>query len=109
MPGLRLRHLTRGLCRDRALRVQVSITLFVDEADKMETDAKEIVGEGCLSGRFGPHQLPPGWIVWMAGNRAGDRSGSTKELVHLINRRREIDVTDDLESLLNWMNENGCM
>jgi hypothetical protein len=70
--------------------------IFVDEADKMEVDVKKIMGEMALSGRCGPHRLPAGWIVWMAGNRSQDRSGSTKELDFLINRRFEIDVTDDL-------------
>jgi hypothetical protein len=70
--------------------------IFIDEADKMDGDVKKVVGEMALSGRCGPHKLPKGWIVWMAGNRSQDRSGSTKELDHLINRRLELDVTDDL-------------
>ncbi len=45
----------------------------------------------------------------MAGNRASDRSGSTKELDHLINRRMEIDVTDDLPSWLDWAVTAGVM
>lgn len=76
--------------------------IFIDEADKMDVDVKKVVGEMALSGRCGPHQLPPGWVVWMAGNRQGDRSGSTKELDHLINRRGEIDVTDDLKGWEEW-------
>jgi hypothetical protein len=70
--------------------------IFVDEADKMDVDVKKVIGEMALSGRCGPHVVPEGWVVWMAGNRSQDRSGSTKELDHLINRRFEIDVTDDL-------------
>lgn len=76
--------------------------IVVDEADKMDVDIKKIIGEAALSGRLGPHRLPPGWVVWMAGNRQQDRSGSTKELDHLINRRMEIDVTDDIESWNEW-------
>jgi hypothetical protein len=81
--------------------------VFVDEADKADVDVKKVLGEGAESGRFGPHKLPPGWIVWTAGNSIKDRSGSTKELDHLINRRMEIDVTDDLNSWNNWADENG--
>lgn len=81
--------------------------IFVDEADKMDTDVKKVIGEAALSGRLGPHRLPPGWVVWMAGNTAEHRSGSTKELDHLINRRMEIDISDDLESWLNWASVNG--
>lgn len=81
--------------------------IFVDEADKMDVDVKKVVGEMALSGRCGPHILPPGWVVWMAGNRQTDRSGSTKELDHLINRRGEIDVTDDLAGWEQWAIQNG--
>ncbi len=80
--------------------------LFIDEADKMEADLKKIAGEGAESGRFGPHLLPPGWVVWMAGNRATDRSGSTKEFDHLINRRLEIPITDDIDSWVEWAFKN---
>lgn len=81
--------------------------VFIDEADKMDVDVKKVVGEMALSGRCGPHRLPPGWVVWMAGNRQGDRSGSTKELDHLINRRFEIDVTDDVKGWEEWCLRNG--
>ena len=80
--------------------------LYIDEADKMATEVKKIMGEGALSGRFGPHRLPPGWVVWMSGNRTKDRSGATKELDHLINRRMQIEITDDLDSLMTWMEAN---
>lgn len=81
--------------------------IFIDEADKMDVDVKKVVGEMALSGRCGPHRLPPGWVVWMAGNRQGDRSGSTKELDHLINRRFEIDVTDDVKGWEEWCLRNA--
>jgi hypothetical protein len=81
--------------------------IIVDEADKMDTDVKKVIGEAALSGRLGPHTLAGGWVVWMAGNRAQDRSGSTKELDHLINRRMEIDITSDLQSFLDWSAANG--
>lgn len=81
--------------------------ILVDEMDKADVDVKKVIGEAALTGRLGPHQLPPGWVVWMAGNRQKDRSGSTKELDHLINRRMEIDVDDDIESWNTWANTNN--
>jgi hypothetical protein len=84
-------------------------TIVVDEEDKCDVDVKKMLGEGRYSGRFGPHELPPGWQVWGAGNRASDRSGGTKELDHLINRRMEINITDDLRSLIHWMNRNDAL
>lgn len=80
--------------------------IIIDEADKMDADVKKVIGEAALSGRLGPHVLPKGWLVWMAGNRAKDRSGSTKELDHLINRRIEIDIDDDIASWLEWAAQN---
>ena len=80
--------------------------IFIDEADKADVDIKKLLGEMALSGRCGPHRLPNGWVVWMAGNRAQDRSGSTKELDHLINRRFEISITDDLAGFEKFCTEN---
>jgi len=80
--------------------------IFIDEADKMDVDLKKVMGEMALSGRCGPHKLPEGWVVWMAGNRSEDRSGSTKELDHLINRRYEINVDDDIEGWEEWAHKN---
>lgn len=81
--------------------------IFVDEADKMDVDIKKCIGEAALSKRLGPHDLPPGWVVWMAGNREGDRSGSTRELDHLINRRIEVPIKDDYASWEAWAFKNG--
>lgn len=81
--------------------------IFVDEADKMDVDIKKCIGEAALSGRLGPHTLPPGWVIWMAGNREGDRSGSTRELDHLINRRMEVDIRDDYAGWEAWAFKNG--
>ncbi|MGZ3675126.1 MAG: ATP-binding protein [Ktedonobacterales bacterium] len=87
--------------------------IFVDEADKTPVECKKVLGEGAESGRLGSHVLPgprdgdTGWRVWMAGNRADDRSGSTKELDHLINRRMEVPIMPDMDSLINWMSRNG--
>lgn len=81
--------------------------VFIDEVDKADVDVKKILGEMAYSGKCGPHRLPPGWVVWMAGNRQGDRSGSTKELDHLINRRFEIDVTDDIKGWEEWALKNN--
>jgi len=83
--------------------------VFVDEADKCDVDVKKILGEGAYSNKFGPHILPNGWRVWTAGNRASDRSGSTKELDHLINRRKHIPISDDVVSLVDFSNKSGAL
>jgi hypothetical protein len=81
--------------------------IFVDEEDKAPLDVKKVLGEMKLSGRFGPHVLPKNWVVWGAGNRAEDRSGSTKDLDHLINRRVEINMMPHLQSWKDWAFKAG--
>ena len=76
--------------------------ILVDEADKLGMDEKKIVGEAALSKMLGSHKFPAGWVVMFAGNRMSDRSGSTRELDHLINRRIKIEITDDVESWIEW-------
>lgn len=76
--------------------------VFVDEADKMGLDEKKIVGEAALTKRLGNHNFPPGWVAMFAGNTSASRSGSTKELMHMINRRIEIPIKDDVESWKAW-------
>jgi hypothetical protein len=76
--------------------------LLIDEADKLGLDEKKIVGEAALSKVIGTHRLPPGWVVIFCANRMSDRSGSTRELDHLINRRIRIEITDDVEAWVEW-------
>lgn len=97
------------LADDYPLESYAGGLIFIDEWDKMDIESKKITGEAALSGRLASHQLPPGWVVWGAGNRSQDRSGSTKELDHLINRRREIEVQDDMVSLLEWGVRNALL
>lgn len=83
--------------------------VFVDEYDKAPVEVKKILGEGCYSKRLGAHSLPPGWCIWMAGNTSADRSGSTKELDHLINRTTFIRVEPDMEAWTDWATKNGAL
>jgi len=83
--------------------------IFVDEADKMPLDEKKILGDARLSKIFASHRLPPGWVVWSAGNRAKDRAGSTKEFDHDINRQMRLNISDDLQGLAAFMREIGCL
>lgn len=83
--------------------------ILVDEADKLGVDEKKIVGEAALSKVLGNHRFPPGWVVIFAGNRMSDKSGSTRELRHLINRRIKIEVTDDVESWADWARGDGLL
>ena len=76
--------------------------LLIDEYDKLGLDEKKIVGEAALSKMLGNHRLPPGWVVMFAGNRLSNRSGSTRDLDHMIMRRISLEVTDDVEVTVEY-------
>jgi hypothetical protein len=75
--------------------------LLIDEYDKLGLDEKKIVGEAALSKILGTHRLPPGWVVMFAANNMTDRSGSTRDLDHMIMRRITIELQDDVECTIN--------
>lgn len=80
--------------------------LFLDEYGQGEADVKRASAELLLNHQLGPWKLPPGWTVFAASNRQGDRSGVTKSLDFVINRRQEIHITDDVASWTEWANGN---
>lgn len=83
--------------------------LFLDEFGQGQTDVKAAAAELFLNKRIGKWRLPDGWMVVAASNRTSDRSGVTKALDFVINRRQEIHVQDDLEGLLDWMDKNDIL
>ena len=80
--------------------------LFLDEFGQGQTDVKAAAAELLLNRRLGSWRLPDGWSVVAASNRTSDRSGVTKSLDFVINRRMEIHITDDLASWERWALEN---
>ena len=80
--------------------------LFLDEFGQGEADVKRASAELLLNRQLGPHKLPDGWSVVAASNRANDRSGVTKSFDFVINRRLQIDITDDLPSWEDWAVKN---
>lgn len=81
--------------------------LFLDEYGQGEADVKRASAELLLNGQLGEHKLPPGWSVVAASNRASDRSGVTRSFDFVINRRLQIEITDDLQSWEEWALRNG--
>lgn len=76
--------------------------LFLDEYGQGEADVKRASAELLLNRRIGPWELPRGWGVIAASNRAADRSGVTKEFDFVINRRMEIEITPDVNAWTDW-------
>jgi hypothetical protein len=83
------------------------VVIIIEEADKMDIEVKKVMGEMCLSRRLGPHRLRDTDVIWMNGNFPQNRSGSTKELDHLINRRCQLHVRFDFDSWELWCAKHG--
>lgn len=81
--------------------------LILDEYGQGETDVKRASAELLLKGRLGKFALPPGWGVIAMSNFVTDRSGVTKELDFVINRRAEFTITDDINAWTHWATDAG--
>lgn len=81
--------------------------LFLDEYGQGSPETKRTAAELLLNRRIGKWQLPTGWSVIAASNRASDRSGVSKNFDFIINRRLEVHIQDDVEAWVSWANENG--
>lgn len=81
--------------------------LFLDEFGQGQQDVKAAAAELLLNRRLGKWELPRGWSVIAASNRQKDRSGVTKSLDFVINRRVEIEISDDLAGWEVWAFAKG--
>ncbi|CAB4144576.1 hypothetical protein UFOVP470_43 [uncultured Caudovirales phage] len=77
--------------------------LFFDEFGQADPDVKKAAAPIILDRQIGRHKLPKGWVVWLASNRASDRSGVTRNMDHIINRTCEQHVEGHPEDLMNYM------
>ena len=80
--------------------------LFLDERAQASLDVQKACAPLILEGRIGESELPEGWVVWSASNRAKDRAGVNNEPMHLINREVRFDIEPDVEALTTWALEH---
>lgn len=76
--------------------------LFVDEANANAQAMQVPLMQLCLARRIGPHALPPGCRIVLAGNRQSDRAAATRIPTALANRLCFLDVEPDLRAWLAW-------
>lgn len=81
--------------------------VFLDELRQSELEVQKSAAPLVLDGEAGHHRLPQGWVVWMASNRASDRSGVSRALDHLINRTMEIHLENDEHALSEYLRAKG--
>jgi hypothetical protein len=81
--------------------------LFLDELNA----APPLVQASCyqliLDRRLGDYALPPGWVVFAAGNRAEDRAVTSRMPTALANRLVHLDAHADLEDWAAWALAHG--
>lgn len=76
--------------------------LFLDERNQASHDVQKAAAPLILDGRAGDSQLPEGWVVWSASNRAKDRAGVNRPLMHVVNREIVLNIEPDVDSWCEW-------
>jgi hypothetical protein len=79
--------------------------VFFDEWGQADEDVRKAAAPVILDGNCGTHFLPQTWRVVGAKNRTSDRSGTNRELMHIINRHGLIEIEGDPGCLLRHLED----
>lgn len=80
--------------------------MFLDEINQAPASVQAAAYQLVLDRRIGDYELPPGWRVIGAGNRAADRALVNKMSSALCNRLVHIDYEPHLQDWVDWANKN---
>ncbi|MFC6590793.1 ATP-binding protein [Deinococcus lacus] len=72
--------------------------LFLDEVNMAPPTMQGMAQQLILDRRVGSYELPPGWLVWAAGNRKEDRASVFDMPAPLANRFLHLNVRPDFDS-----------
>lgn len=81
--------------------------LFLDEMNSAPQSVQAAAYQLILNRKLGDYELPAGWAVVAAGNRASDRSVVNAQPAALANRFVHIDFEVDVEDWFAWATQNG--
>jgi len=81
--------------------------LFLDEMNSAPPSVQAAGYQLILNHKIGDYELPPGWTVMAAGNRAGDRSMTHAQPAALANRFVHLDYEVNVDDWNNWAMENN--
>ena len=81
--------------------------LFLDEMNSAPQSVQAAAYQLILNRRIGEYELPEGWAVLAAGNRAGDRAVVHGMPSALANRFVHIDFEVDVDDWYYWASANG--
>ena len=76
--------------------------LFLDEITSAPPSVSAAAYQLILDRRLGEYQVPPGWAIFAAGNRQGDRGVTYTMPAPLANRFSHFDVDTHLDDWVAW-------
>lgn len=81
--------------------------LFLDEITSAPPSVSAAAYQLILDRRLGAYEVPPGWAIFAAGNRQGDRGVTYAMPAPLANRFSHFEVEANLDDWSQWAYENG--
>jgi hypothetical protein len=76
--------------------------LFLDEINAAPPAVSAAAYQLILDRRLGEYQVPPGWAIFAAGNRQGDRGVTYSMPSPLANRFSHFEVETNLDDWVSW-------
>lgn len=73
-----------------------------DEFRQGEQLTQKACAEPILAHKIGTYQIPEGWYIIMASNRAKDKSGAGKSMAHITNRVCVLDIEPSVDAWCTW-------
>ena len=90
-----------------ARRHGTSGILFLDEITSAPPSVSAAAYQLILDRRLGEYQVPPGWAIFAAGNRQGDRGVTYTMPAPLANRFSHFEVDTHLDDWVAWAYARG--
>jgi MoxR-like ATPase len=81
--------------------------LFLDEITSAPPSVSAAAYQLILDRRLGEYQVPPGWAIFAAGNRQGDRGVTYSMPAPLANRFSHFEVETHLDDWVAWAYAHG--
>lgn len=81
--------------------------LFLDEITSAVPTVTAAAYQLILDRRLGEYTVPPGWAIFAAGNRQGDRGVTYQMPAPLANRFAHYELEADLDDWIQWAHRRG--
>jgi hypothetical protein len=81
--------------------------LFLDELTSAVPTVTAAAYQLILDRRLGEYSVPPGWAIFAAGNRQGDRGVTYQMPAPLANRFAHYEIEPDLDDWVAWAHASG--